>query len=59
MPENRPDGDALDAYSAVVTAVAQTVMPSVPSVAVRSRRGNGGGSASVITSDGYLLTSLF
>jgi S1-C subfamily serine protease len=57
MPENRPDGDALDAYSAVVTAVAQTVMPSVASVAVRSRRGNGSGSASVITSDGYLLTS--
>ncbi len=57
MPENRPDGDALDAYSAVVTAVAQTVMPSVASVAVRSRRGDGGGSASVITSDGYLLTS--
>src|ERR1700724_1704627 len=57
MPENRPDGDALDAYSRVVTAGAQTVMPSVASVAVRSRRGNGGGSASVITSDGYLLTS--
>jgi S1-C subfamily serine protease len=57
MPENRPDADALDAYSAVVTAVAQTVMPSVASIAVRSRRGNGGGSASVITSDGYLLTS--
>ena len=57
MPENRPDGDALDAYSAVVTAVAQTVRPSVASVAVRSRRGNGGGSASVITPDGYLLTS--
>jgi S1-C subfamily serine protease len=29
----------------------------VASIAVRSRRGNGGGSASVITSDGYLLTS--
>ena len=57
MPENRPDADALDAYSAVVTTVAQTVLPSVASIAVRSRRGNGGGSASVITSDGYLLTS--
>jgi S1-C subfamily serine protease len=41
----------------VVTAVAQTVLPSVASIAVRSRRGNGGGSASVITPDGYLLTS--
>jgi S1-C subfamily serine protease len=57
MPKNRPDADALDAYSAVVTAVARTVMPGVASIAVRSRRGNGGGSASVITSDGYLLTS--
>ena len=57
MPENRPDADALDAYSSVVTAVAQSVLPSVASVAVRSRRGNGGGSASVITPDGYLLTS--
>ena len=57
MPENRPDADALDAYSAVVTAVAQAVLPSVASIAVRSRRGNGGGSASVITPDGYLLTS--
>ena len=57
MPENRPDADALDAYSAVVTTVAQTVLPSVASISVRSRRRNGGGSASVITPDGYLLTS--
>ena len=57
MPEYRPDDDALDAYSAVVTAVAQTVLPSVASISVHSRRGNGGGSASVITPDGYLLTS--
>src|SRR5246127_948716 len=55
MPE---DGhEALDAYSAVVTAVAETVLPSVASLAVHTRRGDGGGSASVITSDGYLLTS--
>jgi S1-C subfamily serine protease len=57
MREDRPDADALDAYSAVVTTVAQSVLPSVASIAVRDRRGNGGGSASVITSDGYLLTS--
>jgi S1-C subfamily serine protease len=57
MPEDRPDADALDAYSAVVTAVAQTVLPSVASISVRSRRGSGAGSASVITPDGYLLTS--
>lgn len=57
MPEDRDDTDALDAYSTVVTAVAQAVLPSVASLTVRSRRGNGAGSASVITSDGYLLTS--
>jgi S1-C subfamily serine protease len=57
MPEYRPDADALDAYSTVVTVVARTVLPSVVSLAVRSRGGNGGGSASVITPDGYLLTS--
>jgi S1-C subfamily serine protease len=57
MAEYRPEADSLDAYSAVVTAVAQSVLPSVASISVRSRRGNGGGSASVITPDGYLLTS--
>jgi S1-C subfamily serine protease len=59
MPE---DGhEALDAYSAVVTAVANAVLPSVASLAVHTRRGRlesqGAGSASVITPDGYLLTS--
>ncbi|MCW2655056.1 MAG: peptidase [Mycobacterium sp.] len=56
MPED-PDAEALDAYSAVVTEVARTVLPSVASLAVRSPRGEGAGSASVITPDGYLLTS--
>jgi S1-C subfamily serine protease len=51
------DGEALDAYSAVVTAVADAVLPSVASLAVHTRRGDGAGSASVITPDGYLLTS--
>jgi S1-C subfamily serine protease len=54
MPD---DSEALDAYSAVVTAVANTVLPSVASLAVHTRRGDGSGSASVITPDGYLLTS--
>ena len=49
--------DPLDAYSMVVTAVAGAVLPSVASLAVRSPRGEGAGSASVITSDGFLLTS--
>lgn len=51
------EGAALDAYSLTVTAVARTVLPSVASLAVRTPRGDGGGSASVITPDGYLLTS--
>jgi S1-C subfamily serine protease len=54
MPE---ESEALDAYSAVITEVADAVLPSVASLAVRSRRGEGAGSASVITPDGYLLTS--
>lgn len=51
------DQEALDAYSTVVTAVARAVLPSVASLAVRMPRGDGSGSASVITPDGYLLTS--
>ncbi len=59
MAEDRlpDDDDALDAYSTVVTRVARAVLPSVASLAVRSSRGEGSGSASVITPDGYLLTS--
>ena len=38
-------------------AVATRVLPSVTSVTVRTRRGSGSGSASVITADGFLLTS--
>jgi S1-C subfamily serine protease len=59
MAEDRvpDDAEALDAYSTVVTAVARAVLPSVASLAVRSSRGDGSGSASVITPDGYLLTS--
>lgn len=51
------EDEALDAYSRTVMAVAEAVLPSVASLTVRTRRGTGAGSASVITSDGYLLTS--
>jgi S1-C subfamily serine protease len=51
------DREILDAYSAAVIAVAQRVLPSVASLRVRGRRGEGAGSASVLTADGYLLTS--
>ena len=51
------DREALDAYSSAVTHVVQQVLPSVASLRVRSRLGDGAGSASVLTSDGFLLTS--
>ncbi|WP_347977878.1 trypsin-like peptidase domain-containing protein [Microbacterium sp. ProA8] len=51
------DQEALDAYSSTVMRVAQTVLPSVAAVSVRTRRGAGAGSASVITERGHLLTS--
>jgi serine protease Do len=55
------DADALDAYSAVVTSVAEHVLPSVVQLRVgrRARDGqpDGTGSAVVFAPDGYLLTS--
>lgn len=55
------DTEALDAYSAAVTSVAERLLPSVASLRVRkrSRMGamDGGGSGVVITPDGFLLTS--
>ena len=57
-----PDGDALDAYSRVVTAVAERLTPSVASLRVMAkvpggRRQRGSGSGVVVTADGFLLTS--
>jgi S1-C subfamily serine protease len=54
--------EALDAYSNAVISVAERLAPSVANLRVshRGRRGrvlNGGGSAVVITPDGFLLTS--
>lgn len=51
------DDVVLDAYSAAVVGVAEKVLPSVASLSVRSPRGAGSGSASVLTNDGILLTS--
>jgi len=51
------DSEALDAYSSVVVRVADSVLPSIASLAVRSQRGAGAGSAMVLTDDGFLLTS--
>jgi S1-C subfamily serine protease len=55
-----PGGEALDAYSSVVTRVADHLLPRVVrlDVGARAGRGRGGsGSAVVIAPDGYLLTA--
>jgi S1-C subfamily serine protease len=52
-----PGPDPMDAYSAAVVRVAERVLPSVASLRVRTGRGQGVGSASVLTADGFLLTS--
>jgi S1-C subfamily serine protease len=60
--DDRPtDGEALDAYSSVVTAVARDLAPSVANLRVYrrvrgGRRAAGGGSAFVLSSDGFLVT---
>src|SRR5438067_3249735 len=54
--------EALDAYSRIVTSVAEEVLPAVASLRVTKhsrdgRRGAGAGSAVVISADGFMLTS--
>jgi S1-C subfamily serine protease len=54
VSDERPtDAEALDAYSQVVTRVAQQLAPSVANVRLR----RGAGSAVAIAPDGFLLTS--
>ncbi len=59
MVEATTEQEALDAYSTIVTTVAERVLPSVASLRIgRGGRGFGGaGSGVVITPDGYLVTS--
>jgi S1-C subfamily serine protease len=61
-PTDGSEGEALDAYSRVVTSVAERLIPRVASLRVTRRvrggmRAEGAGSAVVITPDGFLLTS--
>src|ERR1051325_6818158 len=61
-PAEPPDAEALDAYSRAVINVAERLAPSVANLRVShrgrgGRRLNGGGSAVVITPDGFMLTS--
>ena len=52
------ESEALDAYSRVVTTVAESVSPSVANLRLTRRgRAVGAGSGVVITPDGFLLTS--
>jgi S1-C subfamily serine protease len=55
------EAEALDAYSQVVTHVAETVAPSVANLrvarATRRWQAAGGGSGVVITPDGFMLTN--
>jgi S1-C subfamily serine protease len=60
--ETSEETDALDAYSRAVIAVVDRLAPSVANLRVvhrgrGGRRLNGGGSAVVITPDGFMLTS--
>jgi S1-C subfamily serine protease len=59
MAETVSEQQALDAYSQVVTTVADKVLPSVASLRIgRGARGFGGaGSGVVVTPDGFLVTS--
>jgi S1-C subfamily serine protease len=54
LPE---ESDALDAYSATVTSVAQQVVPSVAALQVGRGSRQGAGSAVVLSTDGYMLTA--
>jgi len=62
MGAREPDDEALDAYSRVITTVAQRLTPSVASLRVTQRDGRGrglpgAGSGIVISSDGSVITS--
>ena len=62
VAEDRLESEALDAYSRVVTRVAERLIPSVASVKVMEnvrggRRPRGSGSAVSITADGFAITS--
>jgi S1-C subfamily serine protease len=47
----------LDAYSAAVVRVAETLTPRVAALRIRSRRGESAGSGVVLTAEGHLVTN--
>src|SRR5918999_607518 len=61
-PDIPTEQEALDAYSTIVTTVAEKLAPSVANLQVyrrgpRGRRAEGSGSGVLITPDGFMLTS--
>jgi S1-C subfamily serine protease len=60
-PGSPSEAEALDAYSSVVTRVAELLAPSVANLRVTRRtwggHADGGGSGVVVTEDGFILTS--
>ena len=51
------DDRALDAYSAIVVGVAETLTPRVAALRIRGQRGESAGSAVVLSDEGHLLTN--
>jgi S1-C subfamily serine protease len=49
--------DPMDAYSAIVVGVADSLLPRVASLRIRGRRGESAGSAVVLSDEGHLVTN--